>query len=228
MKRSFVIFILATILPVSIEARADMFGGDDAILAQILGETVQELAQMKGILQNGQNTLGLLQSVNRGINDSLNLAKTLGISINPSLYGGITAVGSVQGTIEQIFGAVVDSPIALIQRNTDQTVAESIAFNNDLNTYTTQLDQVGEAIKEDSNTASPGRAEKLTAATLGIMIHVMNQQIRATGQGLKLQAQALAVQNKREKDSTAQYLNEGQILSHRMTTANPTFEVPRF
>ena len=69
---------------------------------------------------------------------------------------------------------------------------------------------------------------KLTAESLGVMIHVLDQQLRASGQGLKFQAQALAMQNKREKDQTAEYLKEGDILKSRLQTLNPTFDVPRF
>ena len=63
---------------------------------------------------------------------------------------------------------------------------------------------------------------------MGVLIHVMDQQLRATGQGLKLQAQAMAVKNKKEKDQTAQFISEGQALRERMTELNPTFQVPRF
>jgi hypothetical protein len=52
--------------------------------------------------------------------------------------------------------------------------------------------------------------------------------MRATGQGLKLQAQAMAVQNKKEKANTEQYLKEGNILKQKMVSLNPEFAVPRF
>lgn len=56
----------------------------------------------------------------------------------------------------------------------------------------------------------------------------MNQQVRATGQGLKLQAQALAMENKKEKDRTEQFLKEGQQLKIKMQTISANFETPRF
>ncbi len=45
---------------------------------------------------------------------------------------------------------------------------------------------------------------------------------------LKLQAQALALQNKQEKDKTQQYLKEGQQLKSKMQTLSASFEAPRF
>ena len=102
-------------------------------------------------------------------------------------------------------------------------MAEAISFNNDLNEYAARLDQIGEEVKIYSHAASPGGAQKLTAESLGVVIHVLNQQLRASGQGLKLQAQAMAVQNKKEKDETTQYLKQGELLKEKMVFAESNF-----
>jgi hypothetical protein len=130
--------------------------------------------------------------------------------------------------VTRLFGPVANSPLAPVQRNSDEAVAEAITFNNDLNVYAERLDGVGERIKSYSHSVSPGGATKLTAEAVGVLIHIMNQQLRATGQGLKLQAQMLAVQNKREKDHTQQYLNEGIVLRQQMMAADVAFQLPRF
>ena len=230
MRRFFCITFLSLslLLPISFEARGDMFGGDVAVLMQILAQAIQQLAQLKSILQNGEDTLGLLQDINRGINDSLHMADTLGLRIDPGLYRELRKVDQALGAVEQLYGRPIDSPIATVQRNTDQTVAEAISFNNDLNEYARNVDGVGEQIKAYSHSVSPGGATKLTAESVGVLIHVADQQLRATGQGLKLQAQAMAIQNKKEKDATEQYVKEGQALRDRMTSMTANFDVPRF
>lgn len=215
-------------LPLSNTARADLFGADVAVLAQILQQTILQLAELKSILQSGKDTLGLLEDVNRGINDSLQLAETLGLRVDPGIYRDLRQVDQAVRAVETIYGRAVDSPAATVQRNTDQTVAEAISFNNELNEYAQRLDRIGEEIKSYSHAVSPGGAAKLTAQSLGVMIHVMNQQMRATGQGLKLQAQSMAIQNKKEKDQTEQYIREGNLLKDRMQNMNANFEVPRF
>lgn len=219
---------LFCILPVSFEARGDIWGADVAVLTQILEQTILQLAELKKLFDTGEDTLGLLREINRGINDSLHMADTLGIRIDPGIYRELKKVDIAVSAIEDIYGRPVDSLAAPVQRNTDQTVAEAISFNNELNDYAQRLDRIGEEIKSYSHSVSPGGAAKLTAESMGVVIHVLNQQMRATGQGLKLQAQAMAVQNKKEKDSVAQYLKEGENLKTRMTTLNPTFSVPRF
>lgn len=222
------VIVMALSFSVPKPARADLFGADAAILAQILANAVQQLAQLREILQAGDDTLGLLREVNRGINDSLRMAETLGLRIDPGLYRDLREIDSAVGSIETLFGRTANSKLATIQRNTDRTVAEAITFNNELNDYTRRLDAIGEEIKSYSHSVSPGGAAKLTAQSVGVMIHVMNQQIRATGQGLKLQAQALALQNKKEKDSTEQYLKEGEKLKMKLQSLDAKFKVPRF
>jgi hypothetical protein len=223
-----ILVAVGILLPIPDTAEADLFGADVAVLTQILQQTILQLAELRSILQSGKDTLGLLEEVNRGINDSLHMAETLGIRVDPGIYRELRKVDEAVRAVETIYGRAVDSPIATVQRNTDQTVAEAISFNNELNEYAKKLDDIGEQIKSYSHAVSPGGAAKLTAESLGVLIHVMNQQMRATGQGLKLQAQALAVQNKKEKDQTEQYLKEGRALQERMQNANPTFELPRF
>ena len=209
-------------------AKADMFGADIPILLEILANALQQLIQLKAMLENTGDTLDLLRDVNRGINDSLALAETLGIRIDPGIYRDLKTVDQATQSLEKIYGIVTESKLATVQRNTDQTVAEAVTFNNDLNDYASRIDKIGEEIKRFSHAVSPGGATKLTAESLGVMIHVMNQQMRAQGQGLKLQAQAMAVQNKKEKDQTDQYLREGQSLKNKMMALNPEFKVMRF
>lgn len=219
---------LSLLLSYPNQARADFWGADIPILMQILAQAIQQLVQLKALLQTGNDSLDLLRDINRGINDSLHMAETLGLRIDPSLYRDLRKVDDATQALEKIYGLVVESKEATVQRNTDQTVAEAITFNNELNDYAGRLDQIGEEIKRFSHAVSPGGAAKLTAESMGVMVHVLNQQLRATGQGLKLQAQSLAIQNKKEKGATEQYLKEGNLLKQKMVSMEANFQVPRF
>ncbi|MBI2712610.1 MAG: hypothetical protein HYX41_07145, partial [Bdellovibrio sp.] len=77
------------------------------------------------------------------------------------------------------------------------------------------------------HTASPGGAQKLTAETLGVMLHVMNQSLRAQATGLKLQAQALAIQNHKEKEGSRQLVADSESLSASMKSEPLNFSIPR-
>lgn len=227
MKKLFTIF-LASSLVIAQPARADMFGGDLVYLAQILANAIKQLVELKNIVDTGKDQLNLIQEINRGINDSLNLARTINPNIDAGLYKDWQNVSDALGKLESIYGVVSDSPVARIYRDTDQQVAEAVTQNNDVYKYTQEIDELSEVIKEYSHETSPGGAQKLTAQTLGVMLQVMNQSLRTQATGLKLQAQTMAVQNKKEKDSTKQYLETANTLRIAMKNEKIQFEAPRF
>ena len=103
-----------------------------------------------------------------------------------------------------------------------------MALNNSIYEYAGQIDQIGEDVKHYSHEVSPGGAQKLTAQTLGVMLHVLNQQLRAQATGLKLQSQSLALENKKEKDSSRLMLESSGSLALAMKNDKIKFDMPRF
>lgn len=228
MKRAIVLSVIAFSLSFTPTARADLFGGDVAVLTQILAQNIKQLIELQSILRNGKDNLDLLREINRGINDSLNLIRTISPYVNPGMYGELKKVEDVLRKFGVVYGTVVDSPDAAAQRSVDTAVAEAVTMNNTIYDYTAEIDRIGEDIKRFSHDVSPGGAAKLTAQSLGVMLHVMNQQLRAQGTLLKLQAQGLAQSNKREKDHTAEYLRSAGAISDAMKASDPKFDRPRF
>jgi hypothetical protein len=228
MKKRFLSVVAALLLLFPSMGHADMFGADVGVLLQILAEDIQQLLQLENILQNGQQNLDLIREINRGINDSLAMIRTISPYVSPGQYGDLKRVQDVLTKFGIVFGTAVESPDALSQRSVDTAVAEAVTMDNAIFDYTKQTDEIGEQIKSYSHSVSPGGAAKLTAESLGVILHVMNQQLRAQGVLLKLQAQGLAQQNKHEKDHTAEYLRSAGDVSSALQNANPTFERPRF
>ncbi len=223
-----IITVSISLIFAPVRARADLFGGDVAVLTQILVQAIKQLYELQQIVQNGQDTLNLMRDINRGINDSLRIVESLGVNIDPGLYKELRNVQELVKHLEGVYGNVVDSPDRGPQEDTDRVVAEAISLNNTLYDYAKDLDKVGERIKLYSHEVSPGGAQKLTAQSLGVMVHVMNQQLRATATGLKIQAQNLAMQNKKEKQQTEAYLGQADMLKNAMKKKEVKFEFPRF
>lgn len=222
-----VLVFMLTLAP-SPKARADVWGGDLIYLAQILANAVQQLAQLKQILSNGKDNLDLIREINRGINDSLQLYRTVFPDANPGLYKEWDKVQEAIRQIELVYGGVVPSPDSQIQKDADQSVAETVKLNNSIYDYTKEIDEIGEAIKTASHQVSPGGAQKLTAQALGVMLNVMNQSLRAQATGLKIQAQTLAIQNRKDKEFTRHLLASGTTLTNSMKNEPANFSIPRF
>jgi hypothetical protein len=226
MKRAFVVIFIA--LTFVRPAKADLFGGDVAVLTQILAQAIQQYVKLREILGTAQGQLDLIRQINQGINDSLNILKKIHPNLDPGLYGDWASVSDSLAKLEQLYGKVPDSPEARIQRDTDQGIAESVAFNNQFYKYTQELDSIGEAIQQQSHAVSPGGAAKLTAQALGLIIQVLNQSLRAQATTLKMHAQDVALRNRKEKAGTGYFLDSGRALKQAMKTEPVQFQVPRF
>ena len=210
------------------QGRADFWGGDIPLLIQIVTNTAQQLIQLKQVVSNGADTIAFFRDINRGINDSLGIIKTVYPSIDPGIYKNWEKFDQALRGLEQIYGSVIPSQDARVQRDADQSVAEAISLNNSIYKYTSDIDQIGETIKQFSHAVSPGGAQKLTAESLGVMLTVMNQSLRTQATGLKIQAQALALQNHRDKEMTRHMMDVSGQLGQSLKTQNPSYKVPRF
>ena len=221
-----VLLILGLAFPIRM-ARADIWGGDVVVLTQILANAVQQLIQLRQILSTGEDNLALLQDINRGLNDILGVANTVGKIREPGLYGDVSSVRDGQRMLKEIYGQIPDSSESKVQDHSDQVVSEALTLNNSLYEYTKDIDTIGEEIKQASAIASPKGAQRLTVESLGIMLTVMNQSLRAQASGLKLQAQAIAAQNHKDKQFAEQVRNTSKTLRVAMRGTNPAFDIPR-
>lgn len=230
MKKAIIAFLVAlgiTTYPASL-ARADLFGGDVVVLSQILIQAIQQLNQLRMILKAGSDNLDLVRDINRGINDSLNLIRTISPNTDPGVLRELQKVSDAVRVLADIYGDVVQTKDARAQRTADQTVAEAVTLNNSIYDYTNQIDQIGEQIKSYSHSVSPGGAQKLTAQSLGVMLHVMNQSLRAQATSLKLQAQVVAMQNHKDKEASRETVELGDSMKIALDKQAPKFETPRF
>lgn len=208
--------------------RADLFGGDVAMLTQILANAIQQLASLNDILKTGDDSLNLLRDIHRGINDSLELMRTIDPNWNPGIYKEWQSVETALGDIERIYGSIpVGTTEAKVQTDSDRSVAEAITLNNSIYEYSKQIDRLGEEIKSASHRVSPAGAEKLTAEALGVMLHVLNSSLRAQATSLKLQAQTMAVQNRRDKEETRHQVSTINAIKKEYGR-KAKFKIPRF
>lgn len=207
---------------------ADLFGGDVAVLTQILANALQQLAKLNSILKSGTDSLNLMREIHKGINDSLNMIRTIDPSWNPGIYREWENVDRALAELERIYGSIPGSTSeSRVQKDSDQSVAEAVALNNSIYQYTKEIDRLGEEIKSASHAVSPGGAQKLTAQSLGVMLHVMNASLRAQATSLKLQAQTMAVQNRRDKEETRHSMSSIHSIQKEYGR-KAKFDIPRF
>lgn len=226
-KGKVVALLLCLILSVPKPARADMWGGDIPLLIEIVTNTLQQITQLRNILGNARESLNYIQDINRGIREAMRIIRTANSGLNPGVLSDIDNLGQLVGVVEQLYGRVPQTPEARMQRTTDQSVAEAIHLHNEAFRYAKTIDPEAERIKDYARVASPQTAEKLTAQSLGVLIHVMNQILRTNAALLKLQSEQLALSNKKEKLNSEHFKMQYEGLSRAFSELKPSYTLPK-
>lgn len=217
-------FCLCILLPKS--ANADLFGGDVAVLIQILAQAMQQLAQLQQIFANGKDTLGLLNDINSGIREGLRAIQIINPKFNPGLYGDLTQPEQVLRAIQDLYGQIPDTADAKLQARQDQSVAESLAMHGNLYRYADQVDAESQRMLEHAQVVSPQGAGKLQAQSLAVLIGVTTQVLRTNSAMLKLMAENMALSNRREKLGAEQFRAQYDGLGSAFSNLPKNPELP--
>ncbi|HLD99195.1 MAG TPA: hypothetical protein VJB59_02985 [Bdellovibrionota bacterium] len=207
-------------------ARADFFGGDIPLLIQVVANTAQQLAQLRAILGTSVDTLRYIEDINRGLREAMRLARTQNATLAPGVLSQLQNVEQIMGAVERLYGRVPNTAEAPMQRTIDQTVAEAIQMHNQAFKYADAIDPEAERIKEYARLASPQGAERLTAQSLGVLVHVMNQVLRTNAAILKLQSEQLALGNRREKVQSEHFKMQYEGLARAFDELQPSYDLP--
>jgi len=100
MRMNFAAFSMVLCSLVPVPARADFWGGDVILLAQILTNSVQQLTQLKNILDTGQDSFNLVQDINRGLRDGLSMMRLTGSAAPRLPTSCIPSRGSHRGPVQ--------------------------------------------------------------------------------------------------------------------------------
>lgn len=186
-------------------SKADFFGGDIPLLIQIVANTLQQLAQLRSILSNGQDTLGLLRDINAGIRDAMMMIRTMNSTLTPGIYSQYKDPTALLSALQDLYGLIPQTSQSRLEAAQDQSVMEAITLHNQAFDYASNVDPEAERIKDYARGVSPLGAERLTAQSLGVLIHVSNQILRTNAAMLKIMSENLALQNRHEKMNSTQF-----------------------
>ncbi len=216
MKNIILIFALSFSMLVPIPVRADIFGGDVAVLVQILANALQQLAQLQQILSKGSDTLGLLRDINSGVRDGLRIIQIINPRFNPGLYGNIRDAERVLQVLTDLYGRVPQTTEANLETAQDQSVAESLAMHGSLYEYADQVDAESHRMLAHAQVVSPQGAAKLQAQSLAVLIGVTTQVLRTNSAMLKIMAQNMALENRQGKIRSEQFRAKYDDMSNAL------------
>lgn len=218
------LLVVSLLLP-PLPAHADFWGADLPLLAQILAQAIQQVAQLQAILGNGKDTLSFMRDLNQGLRDAMTLANTMNRTLKPGNLDFANAAELIR-ELETIYGRIPQTSESRIQSTHDLTVAESIQLHNDAFRYADEVDPEAERMKLYAQQASPQGAAKAGLQAQGVQIHVLNQILRTNAALLKVQSEQLAMQNRKAKLQSEQFRTQYSELARSLTDFKPGFDLP--
>jgi hypothetical protein len=227
MKRYLRQIVAAVALLCTAPAKAQ-FSTDAPILLEILSNSISQLYQLMEVVQVSQSNLELLQEIREGMDNALQIYETLKAPTNPGQYQDWRNIGLALDNLRRLYGKVAKTSEADVQLDIDRGVAEAIDHNNKAYEYANELEALGQRVEQYSGMTSPKGAERLTAQSMGILLQAQNQAIKTEASNLKLQAQALALQNRKDKEYSRRIAADTDTLKTAMKGSKTRFDTPRF
>lgn len=216
LKKKLLTIIICFTLVIPRPAKADLWGGDVAVLIQILAQTIKQLYELQRIVSTGQDTLSLWRDINRGIRDGLRVIQIINPRFNPGLYGSLETSEQVQRAIEDLYGVIPQTSEYRLQQAQDRSVSESIAMNGTLFQYADSVDEETKRIIAHSQGVNPQGAAKLTNQSLAVLIGVTTQVLRTNSMMLKMMGQNMALSNRKEKLQAQQFKSQYEGITQAL------------
>jgi hypothetical protein len=182
-------------------AKADIFGGDVAVLTQILQQTIQEIAIMRQTLDVAKGDSDLLQRANRDIDTALSEIYAIQDVVRET-----NEIGKTKDPVELlnrlrgIYGSLPRLGNIRALEFSDKVAGTGLGIENDSYAHAGVLDAAAVRLQDQAKTASPGKAQQLTAQSQTTIIHSLAQIERNGGTSARIEATQLAMKNNEEKN----------------------------
>lgn len=208
-------------------AYADLFGGDVAVLMQILSENIKHYYQLQEMIKNGNDQMNFLKVLNQGIDNSIGLLESLPIK-DEKVLADLKEFKNAMQKVEGLYGAIPKSPEEALHILHDQTVAESLKMANSFKEYSEVQEKNSQVIATQARIASPKGAARMQAETSAEILRSLSQLIRLNTQLLKLQSEQLAMSNKSSKEGVANFQRINQDLGRGFSGFKPDMKLVTF
>lgn len=226
-KSKFAILGLALLLIGPTSAKADLFGGDVAVLAQILAENIKQYYQLKSIIEEAEWQHSFLENLNDGLNNSIGMLEGLPIR-DEKILEELRSFRDAVGKVNSIYGKIPKSQEEAMQALHDQSIAESFRMVNDFKEYSKIQEENSQRIAIESREASPKGAARMQAETSAQILNSLSQLIRLNTQMLKLQSEQFGMTNKSGKESVANFQKVNRDLGKSFKEFKPSMDLIKF
>jgi len=196
-------------------------------LVKILAENIKQYQQLKMMLEQSRNNSEYLRLINRGLENSVGLLRSLPIQDEKVLEQIKNFQGALK-TVEDVYGKIPRSSEAGLQLLHDQTAAEGLKMVNSVKDYGQKQEENALKIAIEGREASPKGAARMAVESNAQILHTLAQLLRVNAQMLKLQSEQLAMNNKHSKDSVEGLNKAKSDMKESFSGFKCDYALPRF
>jgi hypothetical protein len=191
MKNRFIIFTFAISALASGPAKADFWGGDLPLLAQIVTNTLMTLNQLRTQTQ-------MMEDEMDGIKDKINRIQAISELVQPSTWGEWKDPAEALRRLKLVYYTLPKEYRSNKADTIEQELSKAMASISRISggAHTSFLS--GKELERRGADASPGVAQKLTASGIGTLVSMEAQTQVIQSHITSLLAQMLAESNERE------------------------------
>ena len=200
-------------------ARADLFGGDVAVLSQILIQAIRQIAELQTLIGTSRQTVSILDEMNRGVKEVLRLADTAHVKLPKQVYDQANSIDLAMRTAESIYGSIPKNG-QLISRDHYQSGVEGLYLSEDAFDYSLLLDETAERVKTSAVVANQASATRLTAETLGVVVEGISHSNRIQAKNLEISSTNRLEESAKSNANYESFLEIQDALSDDLQNQN--------
>ena len=186
--------LIAMLVFVPAISRADLWGGDLPLLAEIVFNTLHTMMEL-------QQQTSYMSDEMAGIKDRIDRVQTIANLVDPSSWDRWKDPNEALSRLRQIY-----QTMPAVYRNekyseVDSELASAMTMTSQIHPQTESAFRSGKELERRGADASPGVAAKLTASGVGSLVAVQSQSLALQSHITKMLAQMMAEGNERETRS---------------------------
>ena len=184
--KKLIISFLVSIMPFS--AKADLWGGDLPLLAQIVTNTLHTMYEL-------QRQSQIMDDEMRGINDRINRIKTIADVVRPSEWDKWKDPKEALNRLRIVYHAIPKEYRSEKYDQIEHELSKAMNLIARVGPESTTTFKSGKELEQRATHSSPGVAQKLTASGIGTLIALESQTQVIQSHITSLLAQILAEGN---------------------------------
>ncbi len=199
MKKLIVVLAL-TVLPM--KARADMWGADLPLLAEIVFNTLHTMFEL-------QQQTSYMADEMEGIKDRIDRVQTIANLVHPASWEKWRDPREANRRLSQIYRIMPKEYRNEKYNELDSEISNAMTMTAQVHSQTESTFKSGKELERRGADASPGVAQKLTASGIGSLVSVQAQSLALQSHIITMLAQMMAQANESE---TRAVVSKGSAL----------------